>query len=424
MTLLYDILYLLCLPVMLVSYGLRRKFHSGFSLRFGRIPENIVFRRPVWVHAVSVGEAIAVKALVERLRAQMPDAQFVFSTVTPTGNSVIRACAREGDWVTYAPVDLSAVVAKVVARVNPSLMIIAETEIWPNLITQLYRRGVPTVVVNARISDRSFSRYRVVSRLLRPVFSRVTHWCAQSERDAARIRALGACADAVTVTGNLKFDALAHVALDEASVRQRMGILPSERVVVAGSTHSGEERMLMEAFKELLVVVPALRLIIAPRHPQRVEDVELVVREAGCKPARLSSLNPEAACGVCQPPVVIVDTVGKLMQMYAVADAVFVGGSLVEKGGHNIIEPALLGKPVVSGPHVFNFRDIADLFARADACMYAHNVQELVAILSRFLTDKVLAQAYGERARELVRSQQGAVARTIEIIARCVRASR
>ncbi len=415
MIILYDCLYVLFTLVLLVSYTLRRKFHPGFSRRFGRIPRDAHFNRPIWIHAVSVGEAMAVRGLVAQLRRQFPGRQLVISTVTPTGNRVAQGMAANGDWVTYLPLDFSFVIGPVLDRVKPAMFVIAETELWPNLIMALHRRGIPLAVVNGRISPRSFKGYRRAGWLFKPLWGMIARVCVQTQEDAQRLGVLGVPQENIVVSGNMKFDAPVATVVDQQQARAAAGLRPAERFIVAGSTHPGEEAPVLTAYQALRKEIPLVRLMLAPRHPERAQEVAKLVRDAGLG-VRLMSEPAAPAVGV-NAPVLVLDTVGTLVQYYALADAVFVGGSLVKKGGHNILEPAALGKPVVVGPHMFNFSDIAELFLARNACVQAVDTSALAAALRRVLTDAQWARALGARAHDLVKSQQGATARTAAVLA-------
>ncbi len=421
MIIIYDLITFVLIVVYMPVYFLRRKFHAGFMRRFGFIPPGQGFDRPIWVHAVSVGEAVAMRTLVERLRELYPGRQFVFSTVTPTGNTIVRAFLRGNDFLTYLPLDISCIVRRVIGRVRPSLFIAAETELWPNLIMQLRRRDIPVVVANARISDRSLRGYRRAGFLTGRVFNSVSLFCAQSEEDARRLITLGVLPDKIRVTGNLKFDAVASgERIDELALRKSIGLGLQEQFVVAGSTHPGEEELFLEAYQKIREGVCGLKLLIAPRHPERAAEVARLIEKFYFDAVRISTLTG--------PPqehrrrvVYILDTVGELKRYYALADVVFVGGSLVKKGGHNILEPAAFGKPVVVGPHMFNFRDIADMFVRGKAIEVVQDKEELHTVISRLLKNPEEAAALGKAAQELMRRNAGATERTAGFIQDVVR---
>ena len=411
MTILYNLIFLLVAVVYLPAYLLRRKFHRGFSLRLGKIPQGRSFERPIWVHAVSVGEAMAVAGLVEQLRKALPGKKFVISTVTATGNKIAQRIAKEGDFVTYLPLDLSFMVKKTIDRISPELFIIAETEIWPNLITQLHRKNIPIVTVNGRLSDSSFAGYSSVKFLLRPVISKVSLFCVQSLRDRERLISLGVLAEKIEVTGNMKFDNLAPDARD-SQARGMLRIKDKERLIVAGSTHPKEEQVLLQTFRALFAGDKSLRFLIAPRHPERSAEVERLSVQYGFRPMAVSALKPSED----NRTIFILDTIGQLMNFYAAADIVFVGGSLIRKGGHNILEPAIFAKPVLFGNHMFNFRDIKDLFLEAKAGLMVQGYDDLFRDVRGLLDDYPKALEMGQRARQLIINNRGATLRNVELI--------
>lgn len=377
------------------------------------LPKDIGLNRPIWIHAVSVGEAMAVKGLLEELRLNYPEKKFVISTVTVTGNKIASGLAKEGDFVTYLPLDFSFIVKSVVNRINPAVFIITETEIWPNLIATLYKRDIPIILVNGRISDKSFRGYSCVKFLLKPVLKKISLFCVQTDCDAQRFMRLGVRKDKIRVTGNMKFDA-AFGALHKPELLQ----LVKEKVFVAGSTHDKEEEMVLDVYGKLRADFPGLRLLIAPRHPERVSDVEKIIIKYGFSPIRISSLNKPISNKDSENTVLILDAVGQLLSYYAAADIVFVGGSLIKKGGHNILEPASVGKPILFGPYMFNFRDIADLFLKQKAGILVRNMEELYSGIKNLLDNPDKMSNLGETARVLVLKNRGATKKNLELIKR------
>lgn len=423
MPIVYDLLYLAFLIFYIPGLVFRKKLHRGLWARLGILPRGLKFNRPVWIHAVSVGEAMAVRGLVEELRRLYPQRQFVFSTVTPTGNRIIRSVSRRGDLVTYLPLDISFIVASVMDRVRPSAFIIAETEIWPNLLTCLRKRRIPVAVVNGRISDASFRGYRCVRLLLTPILKGVSLFCVQGARDGERLARLGVPAEKIRVSGNMKFDAGGSPGSGQegAAARQALGLGAGEKLFVCGSTHPGEERAILDAFRDLLKTHPALRLLIAPRHPERAKEIEKLIAASGFTPARVSQLTggPSGSAQGGQA-VFILDTVGRLMQFYSLADIVFIGGSFIKKGGHNILEPASFGKPVLFGRYMFNFRDIADMFLANRAAVMVQAPAQLSAAVGRVLDDHSLAEELGRSALKLMAENKGATARNADLLKRLI----
>ena len=385
-------------------------------MRFGVLPAGLKLNRPIWVHAVSVGEVMAVKNLIGELRTAYPDKHFFISTVTATGNKIARGIAKETDFVAYFSLDLSFIVRSVVDKIQPSLFILTETEIWPNIISCLYQKKIPILLVNARLSDRSFRSYLSIKFLLKPILNKINLFCVQTERDARRFRRLGVPAERIKITGNMKFDNADYSEnkfLDSADkYRALLELRPEEKLWVCGSTHPGEEEIILEAYKKLLGEFPELKLLIAPRHPERRGRVEKIVSGGGFCAAFVSAL-PLKSCNYVARPVFILDTVGELVYFYNIASVVFVGGSLVRKGGQNILEPASLGKPVITGPYMFNFRDIAGLFLEKKACILVHNREELSANIKDLLDNPDKSTQLSERARIIISENKGATARNM-----------
>jgi len=413
MTILYDLIFLGFALIYLPVYLFKGKFHRGFLARLGLLPRGLTLKEPIWIHAVSVGEAMAMRGLVEELRRAYPLKKFVISTVTPTGNKIARSFAKESDFVTYLPLDFSFILRRVIKKINPCIFIIAETEIWPNLITALYKSGIPIAILNARISDASFKGYLAIKYLLKPILNKINIFCAQSENDSSRLNRLGVSLDKIKVTGNMKFDQVLAQGLDAAAHKKRIGLNEKDRLLVAGSTHPGEEEILLNTYRGLLKKFPDLYLLLAPRHPERADEVESLVKNLGFKPQRIGSLSSEIPS---LETVFILDTVGELISFYAVADVVFVGGSLVKKGGQNILEPASAGKPVIFGPYMFNFRDIAQIFLNNQAALKVYNQDDLAASVSELLNNNQKAAQLVKNAREVIINNQGATKRNVSLI--------
>lgn len=424
MFILYDLVLFFVSLFYLPLYLFRRKLHRGLLLRLGILPKDIALVHPIWIHAVSVGEVMAIKGLLAQLQKELKNQEFVISTVTPTGNKVAQAIACEGDHVTYLPLDFSFIVKRVIDKIKPSLFIIAETEIWPNLIAYLHKRNIPLVVVNGRVSDNSFRGYRMIRLLVKPILQKVRLFLVQTERDAARLMRLGVVQDKIKVTGNMKFDALDYADKKSAGSTERyrslLQLRPEEKLFVAGSTHPGEEEIIVDVFKSLRRDFPHLRLLIAPRHPERSAQVSTVVERFGFIPTRISLLDQRTREPENQRTVFILDTIGQLTGYYCLADIVFVGGSLIKKGGHNILEPAALGKPVLFGPYMFNFRDIADLFLKNQAAVMVHHGGELKEKIALLLKEPGSVEEMIERAHSVIRENQGATRKNLECISEVV----
>ncbi|MCX5710004.1 MAG: 3-deoxy-D-manno-octulosonic acid transferase [Candidatus Omnitrophica bacterium] len=424
MFILYDLIFLIFAIVSLPVYLFKGKLHRGLLERLGFLPK-VAWSRPIWVHAVSVGEVMSVKGLIHEIKKSYPGKQIILSTVTATGNQVAKSIADTNIFLLYLPFDLSFIVNSVLSRINPSIFIIAETEIWPNLICALNKRKIPVMIVNGRISDASAKRYRPVRFLLKRIVNKIDLICAQSERDAKRFKeALGAKEERIRITGNMKFDFSLPVFQEGAQIklRKEMTLHPTDKLLVCGSTRPGEEEVILRVYKELLREFKNLLIVIAPRHPDRSEEIVSIVSKSGFKAVKISHLPYECATCIAHP-VFILDTIGNLLEFYKAADLVFVGGSLARTGGHNILEPAIFAKPVIFGPHMFNFRDIADLFLKENAGIMVRNDEELKKQVAFLLHSPQEAQALGERARQLIVKNQGATLRNIEQIRILVAAS-
>ena len=398
--------------------ALYRRVASGIPLRLaqrlGYGPQRNTHRPCGWIHAVSVGESITATPIVDGLRRLAPGLPLVMTTVTETGARVVAERFRDAVDHRYFPLDLPAAVRRAVNGINPAFLVCMETELWPNVLRTLAQRGVPVMIANGRVSDRSYPRYRVVRPFLRSVLGDVRVFAMQSDEDARRIIALGAAPERVFVTGNLKHETPPHRTESVEEWRQRLGLVDTEPLWIAGSTHRGEEEIVITAHARLRERVPDARLLIAPRHPERVPEVVELVKRHGLPVVRRSELSGAAVSGA----VIVVDTLGELASIYSVGDVVFVGGSLAPHGGHNVLEPAMHGKPVLFGPHTQNFRESAGMLTARGGGIVVRDRNELEAVLARLLADPKARAAVGTAAREAVRSRPGAVRETLELIRR------
>ena len=413
----YDAIFLIFTLVYFPCYLLQGKLNAGFLRRLGFLPAHLDLDRPIWIHAVSVGEAIAIKGLLAQLRQVYPGKRIVISTVTATGNKIAQGLVKDGDFLTYLPLDFSFIVKHVLKRINPSLFIIAETEIWPNLITCLDKMQVPVITVNGRISDSSYHGYRAIKFFIRPILRMVKQFCVQSDLDALRLESLGVDKQRIQVTGNVKFDINLDPLLESQalSYRAKLWLGQFDKLLVCGSTHPDEEELIFAAYCKLLLVFPKLKLLIAPRHPERSEKISRLAAQKGFMPVRISNIS--GSCPTCiNGPVFILDTIGQLLNYYSAADIVFVGGSMVKKGGHNILEPVSLKKPIIFGPYMFNFRQISELFLANQAALLAADSRELADKVKELLSSNLLAKGLVERAYELIIKNRGATTKNIQII--------
>jgi 3-deoxy-D-manno-octulosonic-acid transferase len=397
-----------------------QKYIGSLRQRLGFLPIsfNIDGDESIWIHAVSVGEALTARALAADLKSRYPRLRLFLSTTTMAGQQVARGSFSNIDGVFYFPFDWTFIVRRTLGIVRPQLFIMMETEIWPNLLRECRRRGVKTVLINGRISSRSYPRYRMIRPFFRRVLADVDRFCMQSEESARRLAELGGAADRVSVTGSLKFDSLElPSATPHGRPRERVlrffRVAPQRTVVVAGSTMRGEEAAVLRAFARVKETQPSALLVLAPRQPERFGEAERLAREAGFVTARRSELPVDAEP---REDVIVLDSIGELAQLYQVATAVFVGGSLADHGGHNILEPAVFGKPILFGPHMQNFKEIADAFLTNDGAVRVGSDRELEETLLALVTDPVRRARLGAAARALVEANRGAKTKTLAVI--------
>ncbi len=400
-------------PVVLFTLITVPKYRGGLTQKLGRLRKSVMRvikgTRPIWVHAVSVGEVMAAHPLIRELKKKYPHRKLILSTVTVTGHFTASRRVPEADAVFYFPFDYPCIVRRVIKGINPEIVLVAETELWPNFFRELKRQGIPSAVINGRISPHSYKNYQKFRKFFGMVFDQVTLFCMQSEEDAQRIKDIGADPGKVMVTGNLKFD--------QKILGAQTGLvaIPAGRkVITAGSTHRGEEAALLEVFSRLREKYPKLLLIIAPRHPERFGEVEGVINSAGYECQRRTSLRGPVK------DVLLLDTIGELRSFYAVCDIAFVGGSLVKVGGHNLLEPAAMKKPVIFSRYMFNFKEISEALISSGGGIMVKDKSELYAELNALLADGERAKSMGERAFRVIESNAGAAKKTIEAISRLI----
>jgi 3-deoxy-D-manno-octulosonic-acid transferase len=404
----------LSLPYWLLRMARQGKYRAGLGQRLGRAPAHLRSSRgAIWVHAVSVGEVLAVAGLIEQLRRRWPKRRVVVSTTTATGQAL--AQRRFGaENVFYFPLDFAFAIRPYLRKLRPELVVVAETEFWPNFLRLSRHADAQIAVVNARISDRSFPRYRRVRRCLAAVLADVSAFLAQSEEDKRRLIAIGAPADRVQVSGNLKFDIqrLPAPAII-ANLRAALARAGAGPVIVGGSTVEGEEAILLRAFSAVLARYPGAVMVLAPRHPERFAGVIELLAQSGMKFWRRSQWSDPAE-GV-SGGILLLDSIGELAAAYGLGEVAFVGGSLAPRGGHNILEAAQHGAAILVGPHTANFRDIIALFRRADAVRVVEE-HELTPALLRLLADERERAELGRRAVEVLQTQSGATERTLAVL--------
>ena len=401
---------LVSLPYWLIQMGRHGKYRAGLAGRLGKLPRPLMapWSKPViWVHAVSVGEVLAVSGLVTEL-SRFPEHQVFISTTTDTGQKLARKRFGEEN-VFYFPLDFAFAIRPYLQALRPQLIVIAETEFWPNFLRLAKEAGARIAVVNARISDRSFPGYRRLRRWLTRVLANVDLFVAQTDEDRRRLLEIGVAAQRVEVTGNLKFDvsppAPPPIVGCLRNAFQEAGASP---VLVCGSTVDGEEPLLLRAFENVLASHPRALMILAPRHPERFVEVAALLSKLGVRFWKRSLWSGEPIAG----GVFLVDTIGELAVLYSLGTLAFVGGSLVPRGGHNIIEPAHYGVPIIVGTHTDNFRDIVSLFQSRNAVKVV-GPAELPLAFMELISDETERVALGRRAAETLRAQQGATQRTL-----------
>ena len=410
-----------CAPYFLYQALRHSKYLGSLRQRLGYLPVslNLDAEPSIWVHAVSVGEVLAARPVIAELRKQYPALRLFLSTTTRTGQQLARQSVADVDGVFYLPFDWTFTVRRTMRRVRPKLFVMVESEIWPNLLRECRARGVKTVVVNGRISRRSFPRYRLIKRWFRRVLADIDRFCVQGDETARRLIALGADPARVVITGSLKFDALQTVPVPGRGpqrVLRFFRVRPGRPVLMAGSTLKGEEEPVVRAFNRLRATPggQGALLVIAARHPERFAEVERLCRQEGLSTARRTELPIDDEPRV---DAVILDTIGELAHLYQIATAVFVGGSIVAAGGHNILEPAAHGKAIVFGPHMENFSEIAEAFLANDAAVRVQNERELEEALLSLIGDPVRRARLGAAARALVVANRGAKDKTLAAIA-------
>jgi 3-deoxy-D-manno-octulosonic-acid transferase len=414
-SLLLGLAMLLSSPYWLYHALRHGKYHAGFWERLGRIPARLNCPRNsqpvIWIHAVSVGEVLAVSGLVQAMRSEFPKHRIFVTTTTDTGQAIARKRFGEEN-VFYFPTDLPFAIRPCLRALRPELIVLAETEFWPNFLRLAHTSGAKIAVVNARISDRSWPNYRRFRFALRKMLSQVDLFLAQTTQDADRLREIGAPGERVHVTGNLKFDvALPSPPEILEKLKESFTDANAGPIVVCGSTVEGEEPFLLSAFQTVLEKHPRADMILAPRHPERFAAVANLIATARLPFFRRTQWKGEPLNGC----VLLLDSVGELASLYAFADIAFVGGSLVPRGGHNIIEPAQHGVPIVVGPHTQNFRDVVAQFQSQQAVRVVA-ADELETVLLQLLANDAERHRLGERARETARSHMGATERTIDAL--------
>jgi len=420
-------------PIILFRMVVRGKYRTGWRQKLlGQVPPRKGTQPCLWLHAVSVGEVLQLEPLLKALSQADPRLEFVISTTTPTGYDVARQ-RYPGATIIYFPLDFSWAVNAALARINPTAIVLVELELWPNFIFAASRRKIPILLVNGRISERSYRGYRRIRPLMRLMLQKISAMAVQSKTYADRFHELGADRSRIHVTGSIKFDRVETDRNNPRTVELRriFGLQESDRVFIAGSTQAPEERYALESYLQLHSRFPDLRLILVPRHKERFDEVaRLVADEFQLPLVRRSALpierddnspSPRAASrGYEEPCVILLDTLGELSSCWGLAEIAFVGGSLTQRGGQNMIEPGGFGAAVLFGPNTWNFKDVVELFLSHDTALVVQNAGELTARLEELLAHPTRAAELGIRARQLVTAQRGATSTTVDLIRRAL----
>lgn len=416
MRVLYTLVHYLLVPYALLRLAWRgtrnRAYLEGMAERFG-FGEPLAFDRPTyWVHAVSMGEVQAALPVVRALRERAPDVRILVTTTTPTGRDRVAQTMPADVLHRYVPYDLPGAVQRFLERVRPCLAIMMETELWPNIAAACRARGVPLVIANARLSERSAAGYRRLGALTRTMLGEVAGIAVQSRADAERFIGLGADPQRVRVTGSVKFDIRLSATIKERGEVMRRCWGVDRAVWIAASTHEGEDEQVLDAFKRVLRVVPDCLLVLVPRHPERFERAAALCRRRGYR----TLLRTQAPASCLDADVFLGDTMGELTVFYAASDVAFVGGSLVDTGGHNMLEPAALGLPVILGPYVYNFAEISARLCEVGAARRVRDARELAEVVVDLLQDANLRHSIGETGRSFVERNRGALDRLMELV--------
>jgi len=409
--LIYLIYIIITLPYYLFRIITRSSYRAGLFQRFGFVPKRKSDRPAIWLHGASVGEIAAAENLIPRLRETFPDSDLVLSTLTPTAQAIVKK-KYPNLLSIFFPIDLSWVVAKTLKRIKPALIILLEGEFWPNFLLVAGKKNIPVVLVNGRITSRSRKWYGLIKWIMDPALEKVRLFALQTEAYAERFRLLGIPEEKIHITGNMKYDLVA----DET---KKPGLLklfqaePDEEIIIAGSTHQPEEEILIWVYEQLKKDYPNLRLILAPRHIERVPEIENHLEARHHKYIKRSQLPLKEDIKDC---VIIVDTLGELKGLYSICMLAFVGGSLVPVGGQNILEPAVAGKPVLFGPHMYNFQEAAEILLSAGAAWQVKDEHELGKRMEWLLDNFELAQKSGEQGQAALKKHQGATERNLALI--------
>ena len=394
----------------------------GLSQKLGFLPPHLLLKlsgsRPVWIHAVSVGEVTAAIPLIQEIKKRYPSHKIILSTVTVTGNYTATIRAREVDAVIYFPLDYPFIVKRVIRQIKPKLFIILETELWPNILRELKRNNIPSVVVSGRISNRSYHKYRWGRFFFSKVLDSIHVFCMQTEVDTRRIINIGADKDRVTTVGNLKFDQCVPTITTEEkeNLYNMLSLKEGQTIFIAGSTHKGEENIVLEVFKNLKKTYEDLILILAPRHPERFNEVADILSHQKLRSIKKTKIKMGQKSN--HYDIILLDTIGELSKLYSIGTIIFVGGSLVSTGGHNVLEPVAYKKAVIFGPHMDNFSEISRCLRESGGGFQVDNQEEFLSQAEMLLQNDADRAKLGEKAFEVIAHNQGAINKSMEVIER------
>lgn len=413
----YTAVFYLCLPLIVARLLWRARsapaYARRWSERFGFAPHRLDARPAIWVHAVSVGESLAALPLIRQLQSRYPNHQVVVTTTTPTGSERVQASLGDSVFHVYAPYDLPDCLGRFLRRVRPQLAVIMETELWPNTIAACHQRQIPVLVANARLSEKSARGYRRLQAISRPMLGGISAIAAQYKDDGERFVDLGLGRERLQVTGNIKFDlTLTQDQLDKADeFRQRWSNNGARKVLLAASTHAGEDELLLQAFGKLHTIHPELLLVLVPRHPERFESVYRMAKQN-----YQTQKHSDASVLAANDQVLVGDTMGEMMALLGASDFVFMGGTWVDNGGHNFIEPAAWAKPILSGPSLFNFAEVSRMLTEVDGLQVVETPSQLAEEVSKLLNDPQLAETRGVAAKQVADENRGALERLLSVI--------
>jgi len=418
----YNILSIIGFPVLLGALVVRKKYREGLCQRMGFLPKSVTDQlkgvHPIWIHAVSVGEVIASIPIIKKIKEVYPQKKIVLSTITATGNNTARQKIPEIDFLIYFPYDFFFIVKKVLTIINPCIFIHTETEIWPNFLFFLHQKAIPSVIVNGRISSKSCRRYKFFGWFFKKVFNKVSAFGMQSLVDYQKVIDIGADPQKVLITGNMKFDQKTPDVNDryKEELLNKLNLGLEDKIFIAGSTHWPEEDIILEVFQQLIKEYPNLILVLAPRHPERFSEIEKLVRKKGLTVDRKSQIKKHQHS--LRSQVILLDTIGELAQFYSIGEIIFVGGSLVNIGGHNILEPLIYKKPVIFGPYIQNVSEFVSILIESGAGILVVTKNDLLFQAQKLLSNKEEAQLRGERGFQVIKVNQGATEKNFAIIKR------